>query len=554
MSNPFFVFSLVFGSAVCAGLVARGLRQPAFLGHVLVGLAAGYWGLMRGDEVNRLLEVLSSAGVMLLLFLVGLEMNVGEVKKMGGRAVMTGLGQIVITTIIFAVFLINFGLGLSQSLFLGASLAFSSTIIVVKLLSEKHDLMSLSGKMAVALLLIQDLAAIVLLIVFGGGLSEGLFLLFIKILLLVGLTALMSRKIMPKILHRLARSMDELILFSLAWCFVLAAVIASPLFGLSLEIGGFLAGLALSGSFEHVQIATKIKPIRDFFLTIFFVGLGLNIKLDGSVVPFAIFLSMGVVLIKPIIVWLLMRLFGFKQRVAFGTGLMMGQISEFSFIMVGIGARAGFLSSSNVSLVSLVGLITMVVSGYLIIDKEGVFRVLKPVLGFIWKDTSKSDPLPAELSDHIILFGCHRMGRSVMVHLLKSREKILIVDFDPEVVEKLKNEGANVIYADASDTDVYDQLGLSKAKMVISTLKDIKDNLVMLSEINKRKSKVSIVVDAESVEDAVDLYKAGATYVIFPHFVGGLHLGDLVRKGVREKGDFESYRKYQQEVMAGAYA
>ena len=504
--------------------------------------------------MNRLLEVLSSAGVMLLLFLVGLEMNVGEVKKMGGRAVMTGLGQIVITTIIFAVFLINFGLGLSQSLFLGASLAFSSTIIVVKLLSEKHDLMSLSGKMAVALLLIQDLAAIVLLIVFGGGLSGGLFLLFIKILLLVGLTALMSRKIMPKILHRLARSMDELILFSLAWCFVLAAVIASPLFGLSLEIGGFLAGLALSGSFEHVQIATKIKPIRDFFLTIFFVGLGLNIKLDGSMVPFAIFLSMVVVLIKPIIVWLLMRLFGFKQRVAFGTGLMMGQISEFSFIMVGIGARAGFLSSSNVSLVSLVGLITMVVSGYLIIDKEGVFRVLKPVLGFIWKDTSKSDPLPAELSDHIILFGCHRMGRSVMVHLLKSREKILIVDFDPEVVEKLKNEGANVIYADASDTDVYDQLGLSKAKMVISTLKDIKDNLVMLSEINKRKSKVSIVVDAESVEDAVDLYKAGATYVIFPHFVGGLHLGDLVRKGVREKGDFESYRKYQQEVMAGAYA
>lgn len=554
MSNPFFVFSLVFGSAVCAGLVARALRQPAFLGHVLVGLAVGYWGFMRGDEVNRLLEVLSSAGVMLLLFLVGLEMNVGEVKKMGGRAILTGLGQIIITTIVFFVFLINFGLSLRSSFFLGAALAFSSTIIVVKLLSEKHDLMSLSGKMAVALLLIQDLAAIVLLIVFGGGLSDGLFLLLAKILLLVGLTALMSRKVMPRILHRLARSMDELILFSLAWCFVLAAVIASPLFGLSLEIGGFLAGLALSGSFEHVQIATKIKPIRDFFLTIFFVGLGLNIRLDGSVVYFAVFLSGVVILIKPIVVWLLMRLLGFKQRVAFGTGLMMGQISEFSFILVGIGARVGFLSSSNVSLVSLVGLITMVVSGYLIIDKEAVFRVLKPVLGFIWKDTSKSEPLVAELSDHIILFGCHRMGRSVLVHLLKSREKILIVDFDPEVVERLKREGVNVIYADASDVDVYDQLNLSKAKMVISTLKDIKDNLVMLSEIDKRKSKVSVVVDAESVEDAVDLYKAGATYVIFPHFVGGLHLGDLVKKGIREKGDFESYRKYQQEVMTGVYA
>lgn len=553
MSSPFFIFSLVFGLAVCAGLVARALRQPAFLGHVLVGLAVGYWGFMRGGEVNRLLEVLSSAGVMLLLFLVGLEMNVVEVKKMGGKAVLTGLGQITITTLIFCVFLIRFGLNWNSSLFLGISLAFSSTIIIVKLLSERHDLSSLVGKMAIALLLIQDLAAIVLLVVFGGGFSGGLVLLFVKILLLVGLTLLISRKMMPRILHRLARSMDELILFSLAWCFVLAAVIASPLLGLSLEIGGFLAGLALSGSFEHVQIATKIKPIRDFFLTIFFISLGLNIRLDHTVILFAVLLSAAVVFVKPMVVWFLMRLFGYKQRVSFGTGLMMGQISEFSFILVGVGAKVGFLSGSDVSLVSLVGLITMVVSGYLIIDKEKVFQVLMPILNSIWKDTSKPDPVFEELADHIILFGCHRMGRSVLMRLLESHEKILIVDFDPEVIARLKDEGAKVIYADAADVEIYDQLSLSSAKMVISTLRDIKDNLVMLSEINKRGSKVSVVVDAESIEDAERLYQAGATYVIFPHFVGGWHLGDLVRKGVHKKKDFESYRKYQQEVMAGVY-
>lgn len=554
MSSPFFVFSLVFGLAVCAGLVARALRQPAFLGHVLVGLAVGYWGFMRGGEVNRLLEVLSSAGVMLLLFLVGLEMNVVEVRKMGEKALLTGLGQILITTALFFLFLTRLGLNWNSSLFLGAALSFSSTIIVVKLLSEKHDLTSLSGKMAVALLLIQDLAAIVLLIVFGGGLRDGFFLLFMKILLLVGLTVLISRKVMPKILHRLARSMDELILFSLAWCFVLAAVIASPILGLSLEIGGFLAGLALSGSFEHVQIAVKIKPIRDFFLTIFFIGLGLNIRLDGSIIMLAMILSGIVIVAKPLIVWFLMRLFGFKQRVAFSTGLMMGQISEFSFIMVGIGVNVGFLSGKDVSLVSLVGLTTMVVSGYLILDKDKMYRLTKPILDFIWKDTSKSEPPAEELTDHIILFGCHRMGRSVLMHLAKSREKILIVDFDPEVVSRFKSEGFNVVYADASDVDIYDQLYLSKARMIISTLKDIKDNLVLLSEVKKRSSRVSVVVDAESVEDAADLYQAGATYVVFPNFVGGLHLGDLIKKGIREKEDFESYRKYQQEVMAGVYA
>ncbi len=491
---------------------------------------------------------------MLLLFLVGLEMNVVEVKKMGEKALLTGLGQILVTTLLFAFFLSRTGISWNSSLFFGAALAFSSTIIVVKLLSEKHDLESLTGKMAVALLLVQDLAAIVILIVIGGGVGGGLPVMLTKVAVLVGLTVLMARKIMPRILHRLARSMDELILFSLAWCFVLAAVIASPLFGLSLEIGGFLAGLALSGSFEHVHIATKIKPIRDFFLTIFFVGLGLNIRLDWSMVWQALYLSLAVILLKPVIVWFLMRLFGYKQRVAFLTGLMFGQISEFSFIMVALGGKLGFLPSSVVALVSLVGLSTMVVSGYLIIDSDKVFRFVGPILDFVWRDGLSVEPVKEELVDHIVLFGCHRMGRSVLMHLVKNKEKMLIVDFDPEVVARLQNEGFDVVYADASDVELYDRLNLGKAKMVISTLKDIRDNLIMLSEFKKRRLKVSVVVDAESVEDAEKLYRAGATYVIFPHFVGGLHLGDLVRKGVKMKEDFESYRKYQQEVMTGVYA
>jgi hypothetical protein len=406
----------------------------------------------------------------------------------------------------------------------------------------------------VALLLIQDLAAVVIMIVVGGGASGGLAALLVKTAVLIVLTVLMARKVMPRILHRLAGSVDELILFSLAWCFVLAAAIASPLLGLSLPIGGFLAGLALSGSFEHIHIATKIKPIRDFFLTIFFVSLGLNIKLDWSVVWQALLLSAVVILLKPMIVWFLMRCFGYKQRVAFSTGLMFGQISEFSFILVGLGAKTGFLSTNSVALISLVGLVTMVISGYLIIGGEKIFDLLKSFLGSIWKDNHEVEAVEAELVDHIVLLGCHRMGRSILMHLVKNKEKMLIVDFDPEVVAKLEKEGFRVVYADAADVELYDRLNLSKAKMVISTLKDIRDNLVMLSEFRRRRLKASVVVDAESAEDAERLYKAGASYVIFPHFVGGLHLSDLIRKGVREKEDFESYRKYQREVMTGVYA
>ncbi|OGD72001.1 hypothetical protein A3A84_02425 [Candidatus Collierbacteria bacterium RIFCSPLOWO2_01_FULL_50_23] len=554
MDNPFLIFSFVFGLAVCAGMVARIFHQPAFLGHVLVGLLVGYWGLLRGGEINRFLEMLSSAGVMLLLFLVGLEMNVAEVKKMGEKALLIGFSQIVFTIAIFSLLLKLMGISLNLSLFLAAALTFSSTIIVVKLLSEKHDLESLAGKVAVALLLIQDLAAIVILLVLGRGEGNDPMTLSVKVLVLAGLTILMARRVMPKLLHKVARSMDELILFSLAWCFVLASLIASPVIGLSLEIGGFLAGLALSGSFEHSHIATKIKPIRDFFLTIFFVGLGLNLRLDFSIVITAIYLSLAVIFLKPIIIWFLMRCLGYKQRVAFNTGILFGQISEFSFIMVGIGNKVGLLNGSELSLVSLVGLITMVVSGYLILDNESVYRLMKPLLRFFWKDNlSGEDEVKKVIGDRIVLFGCHRMGRSLLRHLAKNKQKMLIVDFDPEAVSRLTSEGYEVIYADASDTEMYDRLNLTKAKMVISTLRDIKDNLIMLSELKRRRLRASVVMDAESVEDAQKLYAAGATYVIFPHFVGGLHLGDLIRKGVCEKEDFESYRKYQQEEMTGVY-
>jgi hypothetical protein len=436
--------------------------------------------------------------------------------------------------------------------------AFSSTIIVVKLLSEKHDLESLSGKMAVTLLLIQDLSAIVMLIVLGGSSSAAaggnITMLVLKVVLLVGLTIMMSRKIMPYLLHRMSKSVDELILFSLAWCFVLAAIIASPVFGLSIEIGGFLAGLALSGSFEHSHIAVKIKPIRDFFLTIFFVSLGLILRIDRTVLILALWISLAVILIKPLVVWFLMRMSGYRQRVAFYTGLLFGQVSEFSFILVAVGARAGLFDYRVVSLISLVGLITMVISGYLIIDNEPVYRFLKPFLNLIWKENgAETDEIRETLTGHIVLFGCHRMGRSILSHLSKGKQKILIVDFDPDVVASMKAEGYQVVYADVADIESYDKFDLGQAKMVISTVRDLKDNLLMLTEIKRRRLKLSVVVDAETPEDAESLYKAGATYVVFPHFVGGLHLSDLVRKGVNDKNDFEHYRKYQQDLMKGIY-
>lgn len=554
MDSVFLNFSLVFGLAVLAGLLLRFLHQPVFLGYVLVGLLSSLF--FSGKIDQQTFSLLSSSGVMLLLFLVGLEMNIYEVKKLGPRVLAVSFGQLILTFILFLFVFFGFGLSSTFSSILAIGITFSSTIIVVKLLSEKHDLESLYGKVSVGILLIQDMAAIVLLLFIsdrGGGSSLGLLLF--KIFLLVGLSVFASLRIMPKLLHRLSGSADELILFSLAWCFLFASFVSSKYIGLSIEVGGFLAGLALSGSFEHHHIVNKIKPIRDFFLTIFFVVLGLSIDLSETALLPVIYLSAAILLVKPFVVWVVMRLLGYKQRVAFTTGLFIGQVSEFSFIFVSLANNLGYLTGSQLALVSTSGIITMVVSAYLIVNNEPVYRFVRPMLDRILPDrpSNVQQEKGEEFSGHVVLFGCHRMGGSILSHLENRGEKVLVVDFDPEVVAELTRQGKSVIYADVADVDSYDQFKLDKAKLIISTVKDVEDSLELLQEAKKRKISAPIVVDAESGEEAHVLYKAGAAYVVYPHFVGGLHIGDLIKRGLVKKEDFYYYKKAQQEAMKGVF-
>lgn len=553
MSDILLEFSLLFGAAIGAGMLMRMLKQPAFVGYLIIGLAAGMLGL--ASSVNRgLVELFSSYGVMLLLFLVGLEMNLSEIGALGKEALAVGLGQIVVTSSFFLILLRLLGLEIGTALFLSFILTFSSTIIVVKVLSEKHDLGSLSGKMALSILLIQDLAAILIMLSIGSQVSGGMIInLILKLALVFLITILAARKIMPRILHRLARSTDELILFSLAWCFLVASLIGSSFVGLSVEIGGFLAGLALSGSFEHIHIVTKIKPLRDFFLTIFFVSLGLSIRIAPSALINVIWLVPLIVFVKPLIVWILMRLANYRQRPAFMTGIYFGQVSEFGFVLAGMGLRLGLISEGQLAEVTLLGILSIIISGYLMVYGEKLFEIYRKSLDRLWPDRGEGELLSEVFSDHIVLLGCHRMGRSILQHLEKTGEKILIVDFDPEVVNELIAAGKKVIYADVADIENYKNFFLEKAKLVVSTVKDVKDSLSLLAEVKRQGLKVPVVVDAESVDEANILYEAGAAYVVFPHFVSGLHLGDLIKKN-SENIDFSRYREAQKEILKGVFS
>ena len=368
MENIFFQITVVIFLAAILSIFFRFLKQPPILAFIATGIIVGPLGPFQFQN-SALMQSLASIGITLLLFMIGLELKLTELKSVGKASLIAGSLQILLTSIV------GFGitklLGFSDltSVYVGLALSFSSTIMIIKLLSDKRDLKSLYGKITVGILLVQDLVAIFVLIILSTLTSTSsinislfdLLIVGIKIVVLFGWVIVLGREVLPRLLNNIARSSESLFLFSLAWAFGVSALVSSPFIGFSIEIGGLLAGLALANSIESYQIITKIKPLRDFFLTIFFVTLGMGIvfsNLSHVIVPVFVF-SAFVLLISPIIVMLILGGLKYKKRTSFFTGVALAQISEFSLIMVFLGNKIGHLSGEIVSIITFVGVITL---------------------------------------------------------------------------------------------------------------------------------------------------------------------------------------------------
>lgn len=535
MESFFFQITVVIVIAAFLSIVFKFLKQPPILAFIVTGIVLGPLGVF-GFHNEELMTSLASIGITLLLFMIGLELNYKELKSVGRNAFLAGAFQMIFTSI--AGFGVGLLLGFSQltSLYIGVALAFSSTILSIKLLSDKRDLKSLYGKITVGILILQDIVAIFILIILSTLNSSGANLNFLslliaalKIIVLFGIVYFLSRNILPRFLNKISRSSESLFLFSLAWVFGFAALVASPLIGFSIEIGGLLAGIALSTSIENYQIITKIKPLRDFFLTIFFVTLGMEITFAGfssQIIPILI-LSSFVLLITPIIVMAILGALRYKKRTSFFSAVALAQISEFSLIMVYLGNRIGHLTPEFVSLITLVGVICFVVSTYFITYSNFLYKLFLPVLGIFEVKSAKDQINEDELKDHAILVGANRMGEGILRALLKKHEKVIVVDFDPEIIEKLNKEGIRTFFGDISDPEIQEAVNIDKANLVISTVTDPEDVLLLLKNIKKMKGP-KVIVAAFEKRDARDFYREGADYVIMPHVAGGNHLAKLL--------------------------
>ena len=516
-------------------VIAKLLKQPTILAYLVAGVVIGIFGFFHFDR-GDIFNVFSDLGIMFLLFLVGLEINYTSLRLVGKTSLIIGLGQIIFTS--FFGFIISRVLGFAgiEALYIAIGLTFSSTIIIIQLLSAKDALNSLYGKISIGFLLVQDFVAIIILITLAGiQMGEGINFVGILITVVEGMILFvimlaLGRKVIPYIFNKIAHSQELLFLSSLAWLFSIAAIVEQA--GFSIEIGGFLAGLALANSSERFEISSRMRPLRDFFLLIFFVILGSSMafsQIGGLLVPIII-LSLFVLIGNPIIVIILMGLMGYEKRVSFMAGVTVAQISEFSLIIAAMGFRLGHIGEGTVSVITAVGVVTITTSTYLIIHADKIFRKISPYLKFFDRIKKREIHLPVDnLDKPIVLFGYHRTGQSLASHIPK--EDLLVIDFDPTVIKHLKDSGYVSVFGDITDFDIFEKVNLKKARLVISTSPRLENNLNLLHQLGKgspSKQAPKVIVRSDNEKEARILYKAGADYVLMPHFISGHYLSSII--------------------------
>ena len=545
MTAGVFELAIILGASLIFGAILRTFRQPVLLGYLFVGLCFGLFeafGLFSGSSGGAFetFHLLADLGIMFLLFLVGLEMNPLTVRKLGKTAFIVGIIQVLGTAVMGYMLASVFGFGGIEAVFIGLAFAFSSTIIVVKLLTEMHEQQALFGRMSIGILLIQDVLAILALMAIGAlgtGANQGniSFLAVASGVLLGAMLIGMGRSILPRLFHRLARSTELIFIGALAW--MLGVVSAMSALGFSPEVGGFIAGIALAGVAEHHEIARRVRPLRDFCILLFFVLLGSNLVVTNifGVWPIALAFLLLVLVAKPLLVMIAMRMNGYRARSGFLTGLALAQVSEFSFVLMTLGNRLGHVSNEALALVTMVGVISIAVSAYAYEQHDRLERKLRPLLSYFAPYHAHQEERGERNSTKpTLLVGFQRTGQSIAMHLPKG--DVLVMEYDPEMASVLTREGYSHMFADASDAEVFADMDLSQIRLAIMTGPSHDDNLAFLKrmrEENARRRNVGeeqlrIVLRAEDDAEAEACYAAGADYVLLPHFTSGSYLGYLI--------------------------
>ncbi len=527
MADMLFEIGIVIIGATLLAYIARLIKQPMILGYILAGFIVGPYaaGIITSTET---IALLSELGIAFLLFIVGLEIDFRKIRDSGAKAGIIGTGQVIFTAIAGFTVAALFGFGRMESFYIAMALAFSSTMIVIKLLSDKGSLDTTCGRLVIGILLIQDVIAIFILAMLPNLESSSLQLIGISVAkgaLMFAAAFVASKAVLPAVFRISARSTELLFLSSVSWLFAFAFL--AGFLGYSIAIGAFVAGVSLASSSYKLEVVSRVRSLRDFFATVFFVSLGMQLavpSISEMIVPVAVF-SLFVIVGNPVIVALIGTALGYNRRISIMAGLPIGQVSEFSLILVALGVRLGHIGSGVSAIIVMVAAVTITATTYVIKYDERIYRFLKSALRL--KPAADAEKVKSRQYD-AILCGYNRIGYSIANKLKELGKSFVIVDFDPDVIARLKKEGLPCIYGDVGDVEFLRKLNIPGAKLVVSTVPTVYENELLIGEA--KKGNAIAVVTSNHVDSALRLYNFGANYVILPHFLGGEHVALLLEK------------------------
>lgn len=535
--------------ATILALIIRIFKQPLIPAYILTGILIGplVLGLIKNQD---LVMALSEIGVAFLIFTAGLEIKFKKLKEVGKTILIGGILQIALLFFIAFFISLNLGFNNQAATYIGLVVAFSSTMIVVKLLSDKREINSLHGRIIIGILLIQDIAAIIALVMLDSDLSlKSIAIISAKGIVFVLATFILSKLSNP-VFKISAKAHDLLLLVSISFLFLF--IIGALASDLSLIIGAFFAGVALANSDYKTEIQGKISPLREFFAVIFFVALGMQLKIISKdfILLFFILLVL-VMIVKPIITMFVIRLLGYKKRTSFLTGNALAQTSEFSFIIVTIGFSLGYISAGLFSTLILLTILTMSLSTYFINYDKKISKILDWPLNILNKFHSRNENLEYHGDDgkKILIFGCHRMGSLFLKEFEKNKKDIFIVDYNPEIIKPLMDKKIPCIYGDYVNEEVLNKIDLKKAEIIISTIPDFEENLLLIKKIKRINPRIIAFVVAERISEALRLYKSGADYVILPQVIGGQKVSEIINKVKDNKSEIKRLKKEQLEYL-----
>ena len=548
MENIFLQISISLFIILGVSFIMRLLKQPLIIGYIVSGIIIGPFLFDLLPHIETL-EIFSQFGIAFLLFIVGIHLNPKTIKEVGKISMITGIGQVIFTSLIGYFIGIFLGFSSITSLYIAVALTFSSTIIIMKLLSDKDALDKLFGKISIGFLLVQDLIAIIILIVVsslsnGGNVSNLIFSTLAKGVILLAVLSPLSYFVLPKLSAFFAKSQELLFVFAISWGLGLSALFL--FYGFSIEVGALIAGIMLSMSPYSYEISSKLKPLRDFFIISFFILLGAQMifsDISSLWIP-AIVFSLFILVGNPIIVMILMGIFGYSKNTGFMAGLTVAQISEFSLIMIALGVKVGHLTNEILSFVTIIGLITIAGSTYMIMYSDKIYSFLSKYLSLFERKNVKKEVME-KIEYECILFGENRIGFSIMKSFIHLKKQYLVVDFNPERVKKLNSKGVKCIYGDVSNADFIEDLKIGKAKIIVSTIPEIENNLMLLDKIKRKNKDAIVILTARQISDSHELYKAGADYVILPHFLGGKYIAGIIEKAKEDKNKYEIEKQKQ---------